>query len=113
MGAYWACAHEFFLSDGHMKPDPKYYGRSWGRKWLRGLSFWPVSLCPYHPCMVYFLTVILKINQNQPNVGKYTIHGLFGLGQFLFLVILLDGLGEVWIVFFDRNFRDGKRNTEV
>ena len=32
---------------------------------------------PYHPCMVYFTYIYHK---NQPNVGKYTIHGLYGNG---------------------------------
>ena len=29
---------------------------------------------PYHPCMVYLPTFTI----NQPNVGKYTIHGWYG-----------------------------------
>ena len=30
---------------------------------------------PYHPCMVYLPTFTM---QNQPNVGKYIIHGWYG-----------------------------------
>ena len=34
---------------------------------------------PYHPCMVY-------LHENQPNVGRYTIHGWYGLyGIYVFL----------------------------
>ena len=30
---------------------------------------------PYHPCMLYLATFTIK---DQPNVGKYTIHGWYG-----------------------------------
>ena len=35
---------------------------------------------PYHPCMAYLPTFTIK---NQPNVGKYTIHGWYGIGKVL------------------------------
>ena len=36
---------------------------------------------PKHPCMVYLPTFT---NKHQPNVSKYTIHGLFGIYSFFF-----------------------------
>ena len=35
--------------------------------------------CPYHPCMVYLPTFTIFYHLKQPNVGKYTIHGWYGL----------------------------------
>ncbi len=41
-------------------------------------QFWPHYYhYPYHPCMVYIYTYIYR--KNQPNVGKYTIHGWYGV----------------------------------
>ena len=34
---------------------------------------------PYHPCMVYLPTFTIFYHTNQPNVGKYTIHGSYGI----------------------------------
>ena len=38
-----------------------------------------VDIIPNNPCMVYFPTFTRK---NQPNVGKYMIHGWYGHGNF-------------------------------
>ena len=44
-----------------------------GCKCLKGSYY-----CPYAPCMVYLIFTYIY-HKNQPNVGKYTIHGAFGL----------------------------------
>ena len=36
----------------------------------------------YHPCMVYLPTFTRSYHSKQPNVGKYTIHGWYGIGFF-------------------------------
>ena len=43
--------------------------------WVDLVVFWPLNHNPYHPCMVYFTYIWLIF---MVNVGKYTIHGLFG-----------------------------------
>ena len=38
-----------------------------------------ISHYPYHPCMVYLPTFGCFLRWNMGNVGKYTIHGCYGL----------------------------------
>ena len=38
-----------------------------------------ISIFPYHPCMVYLPTFGCFLWKNLVNVGKYTIHGWYGI----------------------------------
>jgi len=38
---------------------------------------------PNNPCMVYLNIFTYIYHKNQPNVGKYTLHGWYGIGEWL------------------------------
>ena len=42
-----------------------------------GVTVYIISVYnPYHPCMVYLPTCTIFYHQKQPNVSRYTIHGM-------------------------------------
>ena len=56
-------------------------------------------LIPEDPCMVYLPTLAPKVIQNNPNVGKYSIHGSLGNG-----IVMVIGTSMVYEWDMDRGY---------
>ena len=62
--------------------QPKYCQESCGQRGNKiANSVVKLQTCPYHPwgCYIYHYIFTYIYHKNEPNVGKYTIHGWYGM----------------------------------